>query len=222
MIDEEKKYKKLIDDLKNLPKVNAPQNFESNLWRKIKSSERNEKASFLDKILSPGKLIPAGVAIASVVIMLLLIDIKPNQPEDPLNIQPRMREDIVAVEQFELKTAAPLKESIKKKDEKRALDKNIPQGKIQAENSDNEIMLRKEGAGFRDEAIAKDSKGESLKTNQPAAAGGIAPPTVQVKSAPELKKDNLNFMQINLTAKEKQEVERLKQRVQASEKSKSE
>jgi hypothetical protein len=222
MINEEKKYEKLVDDLKNLPKVNAPQNFESNLWRKINSSEDFRKESFWNKIISPSKLIPAGVVIASAVIIFLLIDIKPNQPEDPLNIQPRIREDIVAVEKFEIKTAEPLKKSRKRKEEKRTLDEDKSQGKIEPGNTDNEIMLSKGGEGFRDEVTAKNSEEESLKTSQNNPSAGVVLPTAEAASAHELKKDNLNFMQINLTAKEKQEVERLKQRAQASEKAKSE
>ena len=47
MNEEEKTYKKLLDDLKNLPKVDAPKNFETELLRKINSSELEKKRKFL-------------------------------------------------------------------------------------------------------------------------------------------------------------------------------
>ena len=43
MNEEEKTYKKLLDDLKNLPKVDAHINFETELLRKINSSELEKK-----------------------------------------------------------------------------------------------------------------------------------------------------------------------------------
>jgi hypothetical protein len=222
MTDEEKKYEKLISDLKNLPKVNAPPNFESNLWRKINSSEKSKKESFWDKLFSPAKLIPAGVAVAAIIIFFVM-DIKSNQPEDPFSLQPRMREDIVSVEKFEEKSIAPLKKSVKRKDAKKEMEISKPKGRLKSNDADNELMLDKESSGFRDEIITEGSKKESLITQQQTAnMGGAISPTIEAAAVPELKKDNLNFMQINLSAKEKQEVERLKQQVRAPEKAKSE
>jgi hypothetical protein len=223
MTDEEKKHEKLISNLKNLPKVNAPQNFESNLWRKINLSKKSKQESFWDKLLSPGKLIPAGVAVVAAIIIFFVIDIKSNQPEDPFSLQPRMREDIVTVEKFEEKSSASLKKLVKKKDAKKELELNKLEGQLKSKDSDNELMLSKESSGFRDEVIAEDSKQDSLKTQQQSATmGRTISPTIEAAAVPELKKDNLNFMQINLSAKEKQEVERLKQQVRAPEKAKSE
>ena len=75
MNDEEKKYKRLIDDLKNLPKVDAPKNFETELLRKINSSEEIKKVSFWEKLLSPARLAPAALAIVSAVIIFFVVDI---------------------------------------------------------------------------------------------------------------------------------------------------
>jgi predicted CopG family antitoxin len=46
--------------------------------------------------------------------------------------------------------------------------------------------------------------------------GGISP-TAKVATVPEQKKENFNFMQINLSPKEKQEVEKLKEQLKSSE-----
>ena len=222
MINEEKKHEKLIDDLKNLPKVNAPQNFEANLWRKINSSERENKESFWDKIFSPGKLVPAAVVIASAIIIFFVVDIKSTKPEDPLNIQPRMREDVIISEKVEDKNVEPLIEPEIRNGEKRELKKDIPQAKLKSSDADNEIMASREGTKFKDDVIEEDSKEESLSTTESSVVGGAISPTAAKTSASDFKRDNLNFMQINLSVKEKQEVEKLKQQMQSSQKAKYE
>jgi len=90
--------KKLLDDLKNLPKVDAPKNFETELWRKINSSEKEIKESIWDKIFSPGKIAPAAVAVVSAVIIFFVVDVNSEEMEDPLNIEPRLREDLIVYE----------------------------------------------------------------------------------------------------------------------------
>lgn len=222
MINEEKKYEKLIDDLKNLPEVNAPQNFEANLWRKINSSENEKKESFWDKIFSPGKLVPAAVVIASAVIIFFMVDIKTAKPEDPLSIQPRMRDDVIISEKVEDKNVEPLIKQETKNDEKRELKKDIPQVKLKSSDADNEIMASREGTKFKDDVIEEDSKEESLSTTESSIVGGAISPTAAKTSGPDFRKDNLNFMQINLSVKEKQEVEKLKQQMQSSQKVKYE
>lgn len=222
MNDEEKNFNNLIDDLKNLPQINAPQNFEADLWRKIKSSESEKKEKFWDKIFTPGKLIPAGVAIASAVIIFFIIDIKPTEIEDPLNLQPRLREDLIVVEKIEEKNISPADKPQIKTNEKRKLSEDKTEVQSKPSESDNGLMLSKEGSEIKDQAIDEEPKVESLRTEPSQRMSGNISPGPEAVSASELKKDNLNFMQINLSAKEKQEVERLKQRMQSSEKPKSE
>lgn len=111
MNEEEKTYKKLLDDLKNLPKVDAPKNFETELLRKINSSELEKKESFWDRILTPGKLAPAAVALASAAIIFFVVDINSEEMEDPLNIAPRLREDLVIIESIEEIPVEQLKKS---------------------------------------------------------------------------------------------------------------
>ncbi|MBK7500923.1 MAG: hypothetical protein IPI19_18055 [Ignavibacteriales bacterium] len=117
MNEEEKTYKKLLDDLKNLPKVDAPKNFETELLRKINSSELEKKESFWDRILTPGKLAPAAVALASAAIIFFVVDINSEEMEDPLNIAPRLREDLVIIESIEEIPVEQLKKSDRVKEE---------------------------------------------------------------------------------------------------------
>ena len=58
--DEDKKYDKIIKTLHGLKKVNAPENFEADLIRKINSGKYIErKTGFWHEILLPSKLIPS-------------------------------------------------------------------------------------------------------------------------------------------------------------------
>jgi hypothetical protein len=59
--------------LKDLPKIDAPSNFETELLRRINAGEqKEEKKSWFDKILSP-KLIPSVALAATAVIIFLLL-----------------------------------------------------------------------------------------------------------------------------------------------------
>ena len=59
--------------LKDLPKINAPSNFETELSRRInQEGQRKEKTSWFDKIFSP-KLIPSAALAVTVVIILFLL-----------------------------------------------------------------------------------------------------------------------------------------------------
>ena len=222
MIDEEKKYEKLINDLKNLPKVSAPQNFEADIFRKINSSEQNKRLGLWEKLISPGRLVPAAVAIASAIIVFFVVDVRPEEPEDPFSIPPRVREDVVVMEKFEEKVSKSKDITETKRTEEKNLWKNKSEQRQQISNTDNELMLSSEASEQKDEMVEEGLRSESLSTAQPQVVGGVS--LQKRKAAPvyESQKENFNFIQINLTPKEKKEVEKLKQRVQSYEKAKSE
>ncbi len=93
--DEDKGYDKIIRSLHKLKKVNAPENFEADLLRKINSAESIErKIGFWQEILMPAKLIPTA-ALAAVLIVLFMIKFNKKPAENPLSAQPRIREDII-------------------------------------------------------------------------------------------------------------------------------
>lgn len=222
MIEEEKTYNKLIKDLKNLPKVEAPKNFETELWRKINSSVEEKKPSFWEKFFSPRRFVPAAVVIASAVIIFFVVNINSDEVEDPLNLEPKLREDLVVAKNIPEESFVPLKKLEKKKESKSEVKKNIEVVPPQSSGAGNEMRLSKEGVQLKDEALEQvELKPESLKTDQaPIVGGNVAPAPVKTSTS-DIKKDSLNFMQINLSPKEKQEVEQLKQRIQHSEKAKS-
>ena len=259
MNEEEKTYKKLLDDLKNLPKIDAPKNFETELLRKINSSEAEKKDSFWDKLLSPGKLAPAAIAIASAAIIFFVVDINSEEMEDPLNIAPRMREDLIIVESINDIPIEPLKKSGRVKEQ----SKNLNEGLIESKEFDkgfqkNEALEeqpdlksrsdektitdklapdRSDADGFREtETInlretvtpsatnmaSEISKADSFEREMKRERDRIENLPVGNTSSDNVSKDNINFMQRNLSTEEKKEVQQLKRKVQTEKSSKTE
>ncbi len=95
--DDELKYKNVITSLKNLPKVNAPVNFDADLMRRINTESLNqkEKESFWKKLFLPSRLIPSAALAISAVILLFFLNINNDEAENPLLMEPKVREDII-------------------------------------------------------------------------------------------------------------------------------
>lgn len=217
MDENNKNFDKLINDLRNLPKVSAPANFEDKLWEKI-SSKEIKKESFWQSVFSPKRIVPAAVAIASAVIIFFIIDVKSNQVEDPLNMQPRMREDVILVKDYDDIDIVREKSELIENPEKELTQKN-PEISQRSNESEEKLSLGKEKSSVKDNAIAGEIKPESLMKKQSGAVSeGIKP---EATSAAETKSDNFNFMQIKLSEKQKKEVEQLKTRLQSTESAKS-
>lgn len=94
--DEDSRYKQAVDTLKQLPKVNAPLNFEADLMRRINQNrfEEKYKESFWDILLTPARLIPSAALAAAAVIMFFMLNTAPADQPDPLAAEPRVREDV--------------------------------------------------------------------------------------------------------------------------------
>ena len=251
MNEEEKTYKKLLDDLKNLPKVDVPKNFETELLRKINSSEPEKKESFWNKLLSPGKLAPAAVALASAAIIFFVVDINSEEMEDPLNIAPRLREDVVVIESIEEIPDAPLKKSGRVKEESKAVNKElIETNEVEKPNQPSAGFEERSDKksndieqSFSDELVSGKSDADNLKSEETERLGMTAAPSASTlaseisnvdsferemkrqrdeivnlpvlqSSSGNLSKDNVNFMQRNLSTEEKKEVQQLKMKVQ--------
>ena len=230
MNNEEKINKRLSDDLKNLPKVSAPKNFETELLRKINSPELEKKESFWNRLISPAKLAPAAVAIVSAAIIFFVVDINPVEMEDPLNIAPRLREDIIVVESIEDIPMEQLKKSERVKEKTQRVNKGLVENKeIEIPTQRNEILEeridRKSGTveqSINDELVLDKSDSDSFKSEETMNLGGSIVPAPITSTASEPSKDNLNFMQRNLSIEEKKEVQQLKMKVQSEKNNKSE
>jgi hypothetical protein len=117
---EEKKFENLINDLKNLRKINAPDNFEFNLQTRINNLSEKEP-----EIVKKKYRLVTTIAFASVVVILFIIS-RPfaEDYEDPFQIQPQLREDLIAIS--ENSNALPLNDIIN--DSFKESDSNLQKG----------------------------------------------------------------------------------------------
>lgn len=76
---EEENFREIIDQLKNAPKINAPDNFEFNLLTRIKNKNFSLKYDRPVKSMLPWVFAPsAALAVSAVVIFFLFIDQSPQ------------------------------------------------------------------------------------------------------------------------------------------------
>jgi hypothetical protein len=148
--DDELRYKNVIDALKGLQGVKAPKNFEADLMRRINSEKFEEKRqSFWEKIFLPSRLVPsAGLAVAAV-LLLFVININSDEVENPLLMEPRVREDMI-----EAKDVSDIPMTVQEE---------IP-GETRLGSADSNL------AEFRDEISISGSR-EKSRTNSFAATG---------------------------------------------------
>jgi hypothetical protein len=240
MENEEKKYEDVIKALKGLQQVNAPANFEADLQRRIsqEKSSKEEMKSFWQNIFVPARLIPSLGLVAVAVVMFFVVDTNSEEMDNPFLIEPRVREDVFAVTEFE---------EVEKKQEELSKQKSLKKESTVIEQRTNEGQLRSsELKSSEDESIAgrDKSKLDNILTdekdadqNQGFTAGTYSAvestltvvtespqPTVPAETSSVLvtgqsiTKEELNFRQVQLNAEQQKVVNQLKNQVQSVEK----
>src|SRR3990170_5618867 len=103
MENDEKKYEEVIKALKGLQEVKAPANFEADLQRKINSEKfsKQERKGFWENIFMPARLIPSLGLVAVAVVIFFVVDTNSEEMDNPFLIEPRVREDLIAVTDYE-------------------------------------------------------------------------------------------------------------------------
>lgn len=169
--DDEQKYKDVIGTLKGLQKVKAPANFEANLLRRINSENIDEKnpQSRWEKILTPSRWVPSAALAVSTVILLFILNIDNSDTEDPLSMEPKVRQDILETKDIS-EIPYPARDNIGRQKNKETEDSNIPE--FRTERSDTGIqenkgissfstagfLIDKSGLNFRQVNLSKDEK----------------------------------------------------------------
>lgn len=203
---EENINKKLLDDLRNLPKVSAPYNFEEELWKKIYNPEV-KKESFWQKLFSTNKLIPASATAVAIIIIFFLVRPNSSDYEDPLMIEPPVREDIITVSNDDAGLSGMIEQKQK-----------IEQQEWKSEES-NRNSLKKESSTQETDSSIRDNLTESTHTPEALSkSANVINDEVQY----EIDKEELNFLKRNLTEQEKQEILELKRKIKASDTPKAE
>lgn len=199
---EDRFNKHLLDDLKNLPKVSAPENFEEELWKKIYTKE-DRKESYWQKIFSLNKFIPATATLAAVIIIFFLITNNSSDYEDPFMIEPPVRTDIITVSN-EDSGVTDIIEQKQKTD--------------QQEWKSNQLSKKNNEENSLSPEIDSSSKD---KTEIPAATSQ-SPTVINDQVENFIDKEELNFLKRTVTEQEKQEIIELKKKIKASESPKTE
>jgi hypothetical protein len=189
--------KNLLDDLKNLPKISAPENFEEELWKKIYSQDE-KKEFFWQRIFSSAKFIPATATLAAIIIIFFLVRSNANDYEDPFMIDPPVRNDIITVSNNDTNVSDLIEQ--KQKSEQLEINSDESFRKGLREKSENKIT----------DSTVRDLKEQSKQTSE-----------IQTESAPVIndvvnngiQKEELNFLKRSLSDQEKQEIIELKKKI---------
>ena len=90
---DEERYINIINLLKQLPKVTAPPNFESDLMRRINSGnfKENFKVRWWDKLLLPSRLIPASAFALSIIAVFYFLNFNTMERDNPFLAKPKIR-----------------------------------------------------------------------------------------------------------------------------------
>lgn len=209
--NDENKYKNIVDDLKNLKKIDAPIGFEQKLLNKINSSDIQEKRSIWSKLSV--RLIPAFAVAATAVILFVVIENSANEYQDPFMIEPEERKDLISftTDDIQLIESQPPAEIDKpqilsqEKSSVRFRKKEAPAPELLSNES--QIAGRTENIETEDEdSVAPDSPvlSASAKDEVVGSEGLMAP------AASTQMQQNLNFRQVQLSKEEQQEIIELK------------
>ena len=236
MKNDEKKYEKVINTLKNLKKVKAPENFEADLKRRINSEKfsKEEKKGFWQNIFVPAKLIPSIGLVVVAVVVFFVVETNSEEMENPFLIEPRVRQDIVEVKDFD-----DFAKKQKELEEVKSRETNKPEIQNRKEKSKSELSVDKKISGGEKGAEVdelSDKRVKDLGRDHGLHQEGMVVSDSVLTTAPEPKltaasidttfpesaeqvitKQELNFRQIQLSPKEQKVVDELKNQVQNSE-----
>ena len=90
---DEERYINIINLLKQLPKISAPPDFESDLMMRINSGNFKEKykVHWWDKLFLPSRLIPAAAFALSIVAVFYFLNFNTVERENPFLAKPKIR-----------------------------------------------------------------------------------------------------------------------------------
>jgi len=235
MENDEKKYEEVIKALKELKQVEAPENFESDLQRRINSEKypKDEKKNFWQNIFVPSRLIPSLGLIATAVVIFFVVETNSEEMDNPFLIEPRVREDVFVITEFD-DLEAKQKELSKQKSDKQnepVLKKRKDEVELKStddimitgqEEVDKTEGLAMEKNEMRDQdvstgafsAVVESTETTLTQSPQPTAQRHVSSETVNEQG---ITKDELNFRQVQLNAEQKKAVEELKIQTQSNE-----
>jgi len=235
MENDEKKYEDVIKALKGLKEINAPENFEADLKRRINSEKfsKEEKKSFWENIFVPSRLIPSLGLVAVAVVIFFVVDTSSEEMDNPFLIEPRVREDVFALTEYEetgkkqeelskqksTKKDEPVLEKRRYENELKSSDDKLVSG-IDKSGEAEGLMDEKDMARDQDRLVDNLAAAESSATTVTESPQPTAPVEVgaEMVTGQPITKEELNFRQIQLTEEQQKAVNELRNQVQSVEK----
>jgi hypothetical protein len=187
--DDEFRYKNVINTLKSIQEVKAPQNFEADLMRRINSEKFKGNQNFWQKILIPSRLVPSAALAVAAIILLFFFNISSEDSENPLLVEPKVREDVIATENI---SEVPLNEG-SPSEKLSDMKKNTVEQRQKLEQS---------RTATEDSSVAMFRSNSSLKMNDK--------PQFTVAGY-SIDKGGLNFRQVNLSKEEQKQLRELRE-----------
>jgi len=241
MENDEKKYEDVIKALKGLQEVKAPANFEADLQRRINSEKfpKEAKKSFWQNILLPSRLIPSLGLVAAAMVIFIVVDTNSEELDNPFLIEPRVREDIFVVtdfEEFEAEKEETSKQKSFKEDQPVKKNESVL-GKRRDESglksSDDRVVTGGEKSNEvgvlmdeKDVPVDQDLDNGVYATEESTIVDSLAAPqpTTTMRASSELltgqviSKEELNFRQVQLNEEQQKAVDELKIQTQSNDK----
>ena len=187
--DDEFRYKNVINTLKSIQEVKAPQNFEADLMRRINSEKFKGNQNFWQKVLIPSRLVPSAALAVAAIILLFFFNISSEDSENPLLVEPKVREDVIATENI---SEVPLNEG-SPSEKLSDMKKNTVEQRQKLEQS---------RTATEDSSVAMFRSNSSLKMNDK--------PQFTVAGY-SIDKGGLNFRQVNLSKEEQKQLRELRE-----------
>jgi len=218
--NDENKYKNLIDDLKNLKKIEAPVGFEQKLWNKINSSDTKEKQSLLTKLSA--RLIPAFAVAATAILLFVVIENSANEYQDPFMIEPEERTDLISFSTDDIQLLESEPSAVTEKPQVQTEEKSSVRFRKKEAAAPEALSNENQIAG-RSEIIEEE---DSVTPDSPILSSSVKDELVGneglvVPAASTQMQQNLNFRQVQLSKEEQQEVIELKSKILKENRTKS-
>ena len=201
--DDEKKFEPVIKTLKELRKVQAPENFETGLFRKINYGDVPEKEKSRKVFFIPLRWASSAGLAAAAVIILFVINVNSEEQENPFSVEPKVREDmIVNYSDEDLKPA-----------EKKADEMPLSQKSTEKSEADKPALESRstENLAFQNYSDSELILGSGTDTfYSPEAIVGASPAAPVSYS---ISKSGLNFRRVQLDEKEKAELNKMREKL---------
>jgi len=96
-MNDDARYKNIIDLLKQMPKVTAPPNFESDLMRRINSGNFTDdyKVRWWEYFLLPSRIMATATFAVSIVAVFYFLNFNSVEQDNPFLVKPQIRKSVV-------------------------------------------------------------------------------------------------------------------------------